>query len=210
MSAGTDHAGSFASRAQRIEAGRIGMWLYLATEAMMFAALFAGLAVIRMRFPQGAEAGSAHLLAWLGGINTAVLLTSSLCMALAVLACREGRRSGAVGWLMATGALGTAFLAVKLLEYRTEFQEGLIPGAGPAFPLGTEGAELFFNLYFAATGLHFLHLLVGVGLAVGLAWRLWRGSLAVPGRAVVAEMVGMYWHLVDIVWLFLFPVLYLI
>jgi cytochrome c oxidase subunit 3 len=187
----------------------MGLWLFVATELMLFSGLFLGLAVYRVVYPAAAEEASDHLHLWIGGANTAVLLTSSLAMALAVVAARAGRPRPATLWLLATAALGLLFLALKGYEYRSEYSEGLMPGVGPAFPL--EGpAELFFNLYFVATGLHAAHLTIGI-LAVALfAWRTRSRRLPLPEHATQIEGLGIYWHFVDVVWVFLYPVLYLI
>jgi cytochrome c oxidase subunit 3 len=199
----------FATEAQQLEAATMGLWLFVATELMLFGGLFLGLAVYRVIHPAAAEAASDHLHLWIGGANTAVLLTSSLAMALAVVAARAGRPRPATLWLLATAALGLLFLAFKGYEYHSEYSEGLMPGIGPPFPLEAP-AELFLNLYFAATGLHAVHLTIGI-LAVGLfAWRIRSRRLALPEHATQLEGLGIYWHFVDIVWVFLYPVLYLI
>ena len=199
----------FATEAQQHEAATMGLWLFIATELMLFSGLFLGLAVYRIVYPEAAEEASGHLRLWIGGANTAVLLTSSLAMALAVVAARAGRPRPATLWLLATAALGVVFLALKGYEYRVEYMEGLMPGIGPAFPLEAP-AELFFNLYFAATGLHAVHLALGI-LAVGLfAWRTRSRRLPLPERAIEIEGLGIYWHFVDVVWVFLYPVLYLV
>lgn len=193
---------------QRHTADRLGLWLFLATETMMFGALFFALMVVRLRAPDGALLASRHLDKTLGGINTAVLLTSSLLVALAVSAAHRGRRRRTAGFLAGGAGLGLVFLAVKAIEHRHEFRENLWPG--PGFALPAPGAELFFNLYFAATGLHAVHLSLGILLMLGLAVRVWRGWAPLPERAITVELAGLYWHLVDAVWVFLFPTLYLI
>jgi cytochrome c oxidase subunit III len=199
----------FATEAQQHETATLGLWLFIATELMLFGALFLGLVVYRIAYPEAANAASEHLHLWLGGANTALLLTSSLTMALAVVGAREGRRGQTTLLLLSTALLGLLFLGVKAYEYRSEYQGGLMPGLGPAFPLGPH-AELFFNFYFASTGLHALHLALGI-LALGVfAWRTLSRRLPVPARATRIEGLGMYWHFVDVVWVFLYPVLYLI
>jgi len=203
------HAGHFTTERQHRRAGMLGMWLFLATELMMFGGLFMGILVYRVSLGEALNQASRHLDMMLGGANTAILLTSSAAMALAVIAGREGRRRAAAGWLGATVALGFAFLAIKGVEYRREYAEGLMPHIGPAFPFEAPGMELFFNLYFAATGLHALHLAIGIGLVAVLAVRIATGGIALPGRAIVPECAGLYWHFVDIVWVFLYPLLYL-
>lgn len=194
---------------QRQEAAHLGMWLFLATEAMMFGALFFALTVVRLRVPDGVRLASAHLDKLLGTLNTGVLLTSSLLVVLAVVAARQGRQERTAGLLAGAGGLGVVFLAIKAYEYEKEFREGLMPGLG--FRLQDQpGAELFFNLYYAATGLHAVHLTIGVLLMLGLSARVLGGYMPLPERATGVELPGLYWHIVDIVWVFLYPTLYLV
>jgi cytochrome c oxidase subunit 3 len=202
-------ASHFATAAQQHEAARLGLWLFIATELMLFGGPFLALIVYRVVHPEAAEAASDQLHLWLGGANTAILLTSSLTMVLAVVGAREGKRSQATLLLLATAALGLLFLALKGYEYLLEYREGLMPGVGPAFPMGRQG-ELFFHLYFVSTGIHALHLALGILAVAAFAWRVVSGRLPVPGRAIQIEGLGMYWHFVDVVWVFLYPVLYLI
>lgn len=196
--------------AQQHEAALLGMWVFLATEVMLFGGIFMGILVFRVAYEAVAKEASGHLHLWIGGLNTVVLLTSSLTMALAVTAAREGMVARTVWWLLGTAALGFVFLGIKGYEYHSEYAEGLMPGVGPPFPLEPGTAELFFNLYFAATGLHALHLICGIATvlvfacAVGMRW------LRMPARSTPVEGLGMYWHLVDIIWVFLYPVLYLV
>jgi cytochrome c oxidase subunit 3 len=148
-----------------------------------------------------------HFKLWLGAANTAVLLTSSLCVALAVEDARSRLRRRAAAWFALAALLGLVFLGVKGTEYFLEYREGLMPHLGPPSPLRPGPVDLFVDLYFVSTGLHAVHLLIGVGaVATVAAAYAWRRS---PPPAVVAEMTGLYWHLVDVVWVFLFPVLYL-
>ncbi len=199
----------FVRTEQREEADRLGMWLFLATETMMFGALFFALTVVRLRVPDGVRLASGHLDKLLGTLNTGVLLSSSLLVALAVAAARRGRQERTAGLLAGAAGLGIVFLAIKAYEYKTEFREGLMPG--PGFRLHDHpGAELFFNLYYAATGLHAVHLTIGVLLMLGLSLRVLGGRVRLPERAVTVELPGLYWHLVDIVWVFLYPTLYLV
>lgn len=195
---------------QQQEAARLGMWLFLITEVMLFGGLFTGILIYRvLHGPAFAEASS-HLDLWLGGLNTAVLLTSSLMMALAVHVAREGGPRACVRWLLLTAFLSAVFLGIKGYEYWKEYHEGLMPGVGPDFPLPGFETQLFFNLYFASTGLHALHLTLGIATVIvfsGLiAWR----HLPLPGKQTYVEGLGLYWHLVDVIWVLLYPVLYLI
>lgn len=203
------HSEHFVSERQHHRASMLGMWLFLATEVMTFGGLFMGIIVYRVEKAEALREASRHLDMWLGGANTAVLLASSAAMALAVIAGREGRPRATAGWLTATAMLGLVFLAIKAIEYWMEYGKGLMPHIGPAFPLEGPGLELFFNLYFASTGLHALHLAIGIAVVAALAARVLAGRIALPGRVVMIECVGLYWHFVDSVWVFLYPVLYL-
>ena len=200
----------FADLGQQHEADRMGMWAFLATEVMLFGGLFMTILVYRVLFPDVVKEAAGHLNMWLGGLNTAVLLTSSLTMALAVHAARHGRRRRVLQMLAATAGLGTAFLGIKLYEYYREYHEGLMPAAGPPFPIAADGAELYFNVYFAATGLHALHLTLGILTVCVIAGGFARRRLRAPDSHMTVELTGMYWHLVDVVWVFLYPVLYLV
>ncbi len=199
----------FREAAQQREADALGMWVFLATEAMMFGGLFFALIVIRVIHPQGAQEATNELDMWLGGLNSALLLTSSLTTTLAVTAARNGARGFTIGCLLASAALGAAFLCVKGYEYYVDYTKGLIPAVGKPFPIETTGAELFINGYFVSTGLHAIHLFIGICLAIGLATVVWLRRVPLPGRSIVVEMTGRYWHFVDMVWIFLYPVLYL-
>ena len=199
----------FSDATQRSMAQHLGMWTFIATEILFFGGLFASYAIYRVTYPAVFATGSHRLDFWIGTINTAVLLTSSLCMALADHAAKLDRRA-ALRWCLAgTWLLGAIFLGLKFYEYHEKFVEHLIPGAhflpeGGAPPQ----LQLFFFLYFAMTGLHALHMMVGLGL-IGWLWlRAGRGGLS-PHTAPV-EMTGLYWHFVDCVWVFLYPLLYLV
>jgi len=193
----------FATLERQREADRLGMALFLASETMLFGAVILGLLALRSFDPAGFAQTSARLSLPTGAANTALLLTSSLLVALAVAAqARDEVRRTALCLLLAI-LLGAAFLAVKALEYRSEYAEGLMPGFGAPLP---RDARLFADAYFIATGLHALHVIVGLGLLGTMAWRL-RGDDP-PGETTLGN-VGLYWHLVDAVWVFLFPILYL-
>ena len=194
---------------QQLRAGRMGMYLFLASEIMLFGGIFAAILVFRLEHPEAVKAAAGHLKLWLGAANTAILLTSSLFMALAVHAAREGAARRAAGWLLATAALGAAFLAVKGYEYWAEYAEGLMPHAQGAKTFADRSEWLFLNLYYVATGLHAFHLASGIAVVLGLAWMVARGRSPLPRRAVTVEMTGLYWHLIDVIWIFLYPVLYL-
>jgi cytochrome c oxidase subunit 3 len=198
----------FAESAQQREADFLGMYIFLATEIMLFGGLLGAVFAYRVLHPQETAAAAQHLKLWLGAANTAVLLTSSLFMALAVEAARGAERRRAALWLLATAALGLTFLGIKGYEYLEEYREGLMPHLGPASPLRHPAERIFINLYFVGTGLHALHLAIGIAMTAGMAFLLRRGPL-LPRRALAVEMVGLYWHLVDVIWVFVYPVLYL-
>jgi cytochrome c oxidase subunit 3 len=194
---------------QQREAGFLGMYIFLGSEIMLFGGVFAALWAYRLVHPQAAVEAAGHLKMWLGAANTAVLLTSSLFVALGVTCARAGARRMAALWLAAAAALGLVFLVIKGVEYRLEYLDGLMPGIGPQSPLRARPAALFIDLYFAATALHALHLTIGVGLIGTVAARLALRSARSAPKPVVVEFSGLYWHLVDVIWIFLFPILYL-
>ncbi len=186
------------------------MWLFLASEMLFFGGLVFVWVVLRITHPEGVAFGTAHTNLTIGSINTALLVTSSLALTIGVLNARQDR-GRAVAWAcIAAAGLGVAFLAMKGLEWGLDLHEGLFPGPGfkPTGP-NAAGAQLFFGLYFVATGLHGVHMLVGLGLLAWVARLSWRGPL--PVRTVTAvEVVGLYWSFVDTVWLVLYPLIYLV
>ena len=188
----------------------LGMWVFLVTEVLFFGGLFAAYAVYRGWYPEAFAAASHHLDVTLGTINTVVLITSSLTMALAVRAAQTGDRQKLVLFLWLTIALGTVFLGIKGVEYYHKFEDHHIPG--PSFQFDAEyfrHAQLFLSLYFVMTGLHALHMIIGIGIMLVMArWAL-NGTIT-PEYASPVEISGLYWHFVDIVWIFLFPLLYLL
>jgi len=186
----------------------LGMWIFLGSELLFFGGLLMAYLYARTHWPQGFGQASARTHVVLGTLNTGLLLTSSALVALAVACQGPTGRGRWVPWLLGAGAaLGTAFLAIKGWEYRSEWREGLFPGPGFALK-AVAGAELFFVLYFLLTGLHSVHLLVGVALLVafGRGTRKKR-AWAAPRRV---EAAALYWHFVDVVWIFLYPLLYLV
>ena len=195
---------------QQYDASTLGMWAFLLTEIMLFGGLFTGYAIYRMAYPEGFAEGSHHLDVLLGTLNTAILIGSSLMMAMAVHAAQEGRQQLLIRFLLFTMALGLVFLGIKGYEYWHKFHEHLIPGI--AFEYDSPQAphvELFLFFYFVMTGLHAIHMIVGFGLLAVLAILAWRGRFS-PTYHTPVEIVGLYWHFVDIVWIFLYPLLYLI
>ena len=200
----------FDSPDQQREAASLGMWVFLVTEVMFFGGLFLAYVVYRGSFPHAFAAASRELDIVLGTTNTALLLASSLTMALAVRAAQLGRRLPLVVFLALTMALGSVFLGIKMYEYHHKFVEGLFPGGAFRFS-GPEAphAEMFFCLYFAMTGLHALHMVIGLGVLAVMLVLGARGRFG-PLYHNPVECAGLYWHFVDIVWIFLFPLLYLV
>jgi len=207
----------FADHEQQHEVAVLGMWVFLATELMVFGALFAGYAVYRAQYPAEFAAGSRALNIWFGGINTVVLLSSSLTMALGVHGAQVGRRNVAVMCLALTALLGTAFLVIKGFEYHGDYVEHLVPGLsfsdqdwlGREPHVHPEKVKLFLFFYYTMTGLHGVHLLIGIVFMTVLTILAWRGRFT-PQYYGPIEVGGLYWHFVDVVWLFLLPLLYLI
>ena len=204
------HAHQFETPEQQYEVSTLGMWAFLVTEIMFFGGLFAGFIVYVTFYAQGFAEGSRHLDITLGTVNTLVLLGSSLTMAMAVHSAQLGRRSRLLIFLALTLALGLVFLGIKGVEYSHKFHEHLVPGPGFRFdsPLA-QNVQLFFSFYFAMTGMHALHMIVGAGLLIWLMVDTARGRFSTEYFTPV-EVTGLYWHFVDIVWIFLFPTLYLV
>jgi cytochrome c oxidase subunit 3 len=203
-------AHQFDSLEQQREASTLGIWVFLVTEVLFFGGLFVTYLVYRSSYPGAFVAASHELLIWAGATNTVVLITSSLTMALAVHAAQTGNQRQLAWLLVATMALGAVFLGIKAFEYYTEWVEHHVPGLNYRF----EGeyfrtAQIFFSLYFVMTGLHAAHMIVGLGIMAVLLALSVRGRFT-PEYYNPIEVGGLYWHFVDIVWIFLFPLLYLI
>lgn len=195
---------------QQHKADSLGMWVFLATEVLFFGVLFTAYAIYRMLYPAAWAEASHHLNQPLGALNTAVLLCSSLSVVLAVHAAQTGHRKRLVTFLLLTVVLGAIFLGIKAYEYYVDYLEGLIPGR--LFTYESQDAahvELFFLMYFTMTGIHAFHMIIGLGLFTVLAFFAWRRRYT-PEKHMPIELCGLYWHFVDVVWVFLFPLLYLI
>ncbi len=204
----------FEDLGQQHEASTLGMWMFLATEILFFGGLFCGYAVYRVLYYAAWRAGAHHQNWKIGTANTAVLIASSLTMALAVWAAQMDRRKLTVLMLLLTLALGSVFLGVKAYEYSQHVHEGLFPGHYFTYvhhedPSLTRGVELYMLFYFGMTGMHALHMVIGAGLLIWMILRAWRGDFGEEYYGPV-EVMGLYWHFVDIVWIFLFPLLYLL
>ena len=201
----------FDDMAQQIDASTLGMWVFLVTEIMFFGGLFTAYLVYRHASPEGFAEASHHLNVTWGAVNTIVLIVSSLTMAMAVRSAQiSSPAKTQVAWIGATMVLGAAFLGVKAIEYTDKFTHHLVPG--PNFHWEGKhpaAAQMFYSLYFCMTGLHALHMIIGLGIMTVIGIMAWRrqfdGDYYTP-----VEVAGLYWHFVDIVWIFLFPLLYLI
>ena len=201
----------FDTEAQQKDASTLGMWMFLITEVMFFGGMFLAYTVYRSMYPHVFAVASSSLNATIGAINTAVLLCSSFTMVLAVRASQLGQRKAIVWFVILTVLLGGVFLGVKAYEWHEKFVEHHIPGASfhlEGTPLQGQ-AQIFFALYFAMTGLHALHMVIGVGIMAYIARHAWRGVYTKEYNTPV-DLAGLYWHFVDIVWIYLFPLLYLI
>lgn len=208
MTAAAHEAAPAAAAPHRDDAGsRMGMWIFLLTELLLFGGLFIAYAAYRTIHREDFHRAGAELNAILGVANTAVLLTSSLTVALGVHALREGREREVPRWIGATILLALAFLSVKAVEWSTKFEHGIFPGQ-PGLGALPPGERLFFGLYFATTGLHALHVVVGAVVLAVAAALVARGSVR-RDAPVIAENAGLYWHLVDVIWILILPLFYL-
>ncbi len=204
------HAHHFASADDEFEASKQGMWIFLVTEVLMFGGLFVAYGILRGLYPEMVHEAHKLLAVKMGAINTVVLITSSLTMALAVSSTQKGQRDRAILYLVATFLFACCFLVVKYFEYSAKFHHGLLPGAHfTNEELKDPKSPLFFSLYFMMTGLHGVHVLIGMGVIGWVLRRTLRGDFG-PQFYTPVELVGFYWHFVDLVWIYLFPLLYLV
>jgi cytochrome c oxidase subunit III len=210
----------FVEPQQQRDAASLGMWIFLATEVMFFGGLFCAYLIYRRWYFPDFGAASKSIDATLGATNTAVLICSSLTVVLAIWGAQTARRSLMIGSLVLTMLFGLVFLGIKGVEYKQKFEEHHVPGASfsfdrvpiPSHPdqyANPRHAEIFFALYFIMTGLHALHMIVGLGIFTWLLIMAWKGRFT-PEYHTPLEVGGLYWHFVDIVWIYLFPLLYLI
>jgi len=192
------HTGEHADPAVAFESAKLGVWTFLATEVLLFGALFTGYTVFRMKYPEMFRVEHAKLDRVLGGVNTVVLITSSLMVVLGVDAIKRGKARLLEACFGATILLAAVFLCIKYVEYTAKFHHGIYPGT-----------NIFFSIYFMLTGLHGVHVLLGMGLLSYVIVLSRRGRLSAD-YFTPAEMSGLYWHFVDLVWIYLFPLLYLV
>ena len=214
------HLHHFATEEQQRDSSTLGMWIFLATEVMFFGGLFCAYLIYRRAYYGDFAAASTSIDAALGGTNTAVLICSSLTVVLAIWAAQTARRGLLIVMLILTMLFGCVFLGIKAKEYKDKFDEHHVPGASFSFdhvPIpghpheyaNPSHAQIYFALYFVMTGLHALHMIIGIGFFTWLLVASWKGRFT-PEYHTPLEMGGLYWHFVDIVWIYLFPLLYLI
>src|ERR1700674_1788080 len=222
----------FENMDQQREAGTLGMWVFLVTEIMFFGALFLAYTLYRYQYPAAFATASNHLDLRLGAINTVVLIFSSFTMAMAVYSTQVGNRRNSIICLLLTIVLGLTFLGIKAVEYHDKYTDNLIPGQLiPGHPFNPQvqepgnpydkhklhllpganvkNVEMFYWIYFAMTGMHAVHMIIGVGIMLVLLYLAWKGRYG-PEYHSPVEISGLYWHFVDIIWIFLFPLLYLL
>jgi cytochrome c oxidase subunit 3 len=206
------HAHHFSSAEHEFETSKEGMWVFMVTEVLMVGALFVGYLIFRSLYPEAFHEAHKLLNVKLGALNTVVLIVSSLTMVLGVGAAQRGNNKRALTMLGLTVALGFCFLIVKYFEYSHKIHEGILPGGKFTFEgltAATSHVPLFFSFYFMMTGVHAFHVVLGMCLIVWIMLRVRRGEIT-PAFYTPVELVGFYWHFVDLVWIYLFPLLYLL
>ena len=205
------HAHHFQTADQEFQASKLGIWLFLVTEVLLFGGLFMAYTVVRTFHPEMFTEAHHHLSIPMGATNTLVLIFSSLTMALSIRAAQLNNRKQTVLFLAITLACAGMFLVIKYFEYSAKFHHGLLPGKyfTAASEFSAPGAHLFFGIYFLMTGLHGLHVIFGMVAIIWVLVRANRGEFG-PNYYTPVECVGLYWHLVDLIWIFLFPLLYLV
>jgi len=200
----------FTTMKQQFEAAKLGMWLFLVTEVLLFGGLFVGYGIMHSKHPEAFVAAHHHLDWRLGALNTIVLLLSSFTMVMGVWAAQTGQKKKLITFLLITVILAMVFMGVKYVEYSHKFHEGLLPGKFYSHQGDTvQGQFMFFSFYFMMTGLHGIHILGGMGAILWVLWRATKGHFSSRYYTPV-DLVGLYWHLVDLIWIYLFPLLYLI
>lgn len=190
------------------EDARLGMWLFLFTEIMLFGGLFLLYSVYRYRYGHEFQAGSAHMNVLAGSINTMILLTSSLTVVLSIELIKKGKHILSAIMLVVTLLMGGVFLGVKYVEWSEKIAHGIYPGSDTLLDMGS-GETIYYGLYYMMTGLHAIHVIIGMTLFLVLLFPLLTGRIT-QKRPLLLENGGLYWHLVDIIWIFLFPLFYLI
>lgn len=217
MSEATTHAGApsflahhFESLEKQQHAARLGMWLFLATEVLLFAALFAAYGIYRFLYADAFAEASRGLATWIGLVNTIVLVTSSFTVAMGLDRAGRGRGKGTLAFFGISFLFACVFLAFKYVEYSHHFHAGELPGRFyTATTVAPPGGPVFYTLYFLITGLHGIHVVVGMTVLAVIGLRAGRGAYT-PEYHVPVELAGLYWHLVDLIWIFVFPLIYLV
>ncbi len=199
----------FESLEKQGQAQRLGMWLFLASEILLFTALFAAYGVYRYLYANAFSQASRGLETWLGGVNTFVLVTSSFTVAMGLDAIVKGKNRRSAALFGLSILLGCAFMVLKGIEYRHHFLHAELPGQFYGGPIAGSGGAMFFALYFLITGLHAFHVVVGMTVLGVIGARTWLGKYDAQSHVPV-ELAGLYWHLVDLIWIFVFPLIYLI
>ena len=200
----------YATLSQQGETAQLGMWVFIATETLFFGALIFAYYIYRNAYPKEFYEAAKNTVLWCGSLNIGILLTSSLTMVLAIDAAADGRRRALRNWLLATAALGIVFICIKGFEWYLDYSNQEVPSINFIIkPEEAPAGELFWVFYFIATGLHALHLTIGIGLIFYTLSRVRRGDLA-PAYYAPLEVVGLYWSFVDTVWIFLYPTIYLV
>jgi cytochrome c oxidase subunit III len=198
----------FATLAQQADTAQLGMWVFIATEVMFFGALLFTYFIYRTSYWEQFRLAARDTKILLGSINAAILLTSSLTMVMAINFAREGRQRLLLVFLLATAFLGFCFLGVKGYEYASDFRAHTVPSVNFLLKPGQlPPSQLFWVFYFIATGLHAIHMSIGIGLIMVMSWRAWRGRFS-PNYYTPLEVVGLYWSFVDTVWVFLWAAIY--
>lgn len=205
----------FETPIQQFESSKLGMWVFLAQEILFFSGLFVAYGIFRIAYPEAFAAGSMQLDKIMGGANTIVLLFSSLTAALAVRSAQLGKREEVTRYLVITIVCAFAFMVIKFFEYKAKVEHGLLPGElwNPSHLVGIEAPleqmHIFFGVYFMLTGLHGVHVLIGIGILTWIVLRNQKGEFSKEYWTPV-DLAALYWHLVDLVWIYLFPLLYLV
>lgn len=195
---------------QQFEASKLGMWVFLVTEILFFGGLFAAYIVYRAWYPDLYLQASEELNTFWGAVNTAVLIGSSLTVAMAIRSAQLNQIKGLITNLYITIGLALTFMVIKYFEYAHKFEIGILPGSYYSYDgIAHEKANIFFSIYYMMTGLHGIHVLIGIGLMIWLVIKA-KKNIIHSGYYTPVEITGLYWHLVDVIWIFLFPLLYLI
>ena len=207
---GLELAEQFSSKDQQREAATLGMWAWLLTELLLFAGLFLCALVLRVLYPASVTLATTHLKFWIGATNTAVLICSSFTMSGAIVTSRLGFRRLMLGCMLATAGLGSIFLLLKGFEYYQDYNEHMMPFLNMPYLLDKDtSSRLFVDVYYVTTGLHGLHLITGVSILLWLTWQASQPRFLEFHQNRI-EVYGLYWHFIDLIWIIVFPVLYVL